>query len=94
MHRAEHEKQKARLAALKADEEEGELIRVEIVERIFFDITRTIRDGIQVLPDKLAPVVLSLTDHHSVRMAIAKEVDHILKNLAIDINDRIAFESE
>lgn len=94
LHKAEHEKQKARLATLKADEEEGDLIRVEVVERIFFDITRTVRDGIQVLPDKLASVVLALDDYHAVRSAIAKEIDHVLKSLAVDINDQIEFERD
>lgn len=74
--------EEARLARMKADEQQGELVHASEVDAILEEVVLTVRAALQQLPGQLAPALESCTDAFQRRAAIEQHVDGILLRLA------------
>jgi phage terminase Nu1 subunit (DNA packaging protein) len=74
--------EEARLARMKADEQEGLLVPAGEVDALLEDLVLTIRAALQALPGQLAPALELCTDAFQRRAAIEQHVDGILLRLA------------
>lgn len=83
--RAEREKYKARLAKLEYRERAGKLISLIEVQRVISGAAATVRDQLLSLPDRVAPVVASVTDPLQVRNLIRDEMLKALSSLPNEI---------
>jgi hypothetical protein len=76
---AEHEFHKARLAKLKADQEEGKLIDAEAIRKEIFATYRTVRDKLRMIPERLARTIAAETDPAVIHRLIQDEIDVALQ---------------
>lgn len=79
--RAAREMIQAHMASLELDKRMGKLVEVEKVRLLWFDISRTLRNSYQALPDRIAPILASTTDPDEVHKILTEEIGKILENL-------------
>ena len=79
--RAMHEALKANLANLELQKKSGRYIDAERVRSDYTNLCRMIRNGVLALPDRLAPVITTLTVEEA-HILITEECNKILENLA------------
>lgn len=80
--RQAREKEVALTARMRRLEMAGELVRVELVERLWFEVHRTLKEQLQTLAQRLAPEVMTLTDLGEVEAFIAREHNAALREIA------------
>lgn len=74
--------EEARLARMKADEQEGSLVPAGEVDQILQEIVIATRQQLQSLPGLIAPALEQCADPHARRALIEQHVDTILQRLA------------
>jgi hypothetical protein len=77
-----NELEKLLLAQIKRRKESGELIDAELVERQAFEAGRSIRDAVQAIPDRTAPLLAAESEPFQIKQILNKEIYHVLENLA------------
>tara|TARA_R110000803_G_scaffold162194_1_gene225785 strand:+ start:124 stop:744 length:621 start_codon:yes stop_codon:yes gene_type:complete len=88
--RAAKESYSAKLAQLNYEKKSGKLCRVDDVVKAAAESGRITRDSILNLADKLAPILASETDIHTIREIMTAELEAALTNLAtISLDDLI-----
>lgn len=80
--RARREAYAAKLKKLEYEEAAGILLRKDEVREAAFDVSRTIRDQLQVLPYRLGPILAVESDEFVVRARMEEEIHMALENLA------------
>lgn len=80
--RAVKEHYNARIAQLEYEEKAGKLVDADEVRRQYEDAGRKIKQGMQAIPDRVAPIVAAESDPKVVHEMISKEVEQVLKELA------------
>jgi hypothetical protein len=63
----------------------GELVEIVMVERTFTTATKVITDSLLSLPDKMAPLLASITDVRQLRELLSAEIRQTLSSLPTDI---------
>jgi hypothetical protein len=86
--RAMHEALKANLANLELQKKSGRYIDAERVRSDYTNLCRTIRNGVLSLPDRVAPVITTLTVEEA-HILLTEECNKILENLANGIRTGI-----
>ncbi|MGB0734222.1 MAG: hypothetical protein ACPGPF_10665 [Pontibacterium sp.] len=96
---ADYYAERARLTKAQADEREiknakarGDLIPIEVAERVWCDAAILLRNNLLTLPNKLSHVVAPLTDTPEISEEIKKEIIHVLESSNIDSNDYLDYE--
>ncbi len=77
-----NELEKLLMARIKRKAAEGQLIDVGVVEREAFSAGLTIREGLESIADRCAPLVAATSDQFECREILAKEINHILNGMA------------
>jgi phage terminase Nu1 subunit (DNA packaging protein) len=85
--RARKEAFAAAMAELEYEKASGKLVEAKAVQKAVFETARMIRNAIQVLPDRVSPVVASMRDAHEVRAYLQSEVDGILVDLSARLRE-------
>lgn len=73
---------KAGRESLKLRNERQEVMPVAVVDKAAFEAGRQIRDQVQSIADRCAPLVAAESDQHECRMILRREIDYILQGLA------------
>ena len=71
----------ARLAKIKFEEESGRLIPAEQAKSDAFKLSRTVRNQILALPDRISAELASMTDAHAINLKLKKEFTECLEVL-------------
>lgn len=71
----------ARLAKIKFEEESGRLIPAEQAKSDAFRLSRTVRNQILALPDRISAELASMTDAHAINLKLKKEFTECLEVL-------------
>ena len=79
--RARHERAKADLAELKAQERAGELVELEEVKRLWATLATETRDRLLGLPDRLAEELHAAETEHEVREVLRRELTEALSRV-------------
>jgi hypothetical protein len=87
--KTKHEYAKAQLAELELGERARELVRVDEVHSAIFKATRTARDLMESIPDRLAETLVGQMDPEVIRRMLSQE----LRNVA-DAMTELRFEDE
>lgn len=74
--------EQARILRLKADLEEGKLVRKEDVEAEAYEVGNQIREALLNLPTRLAPRLVGLTDEQEIEKLLIEEVTDALEALS------------
>lgn len=75
--RAVRELYQARLAKLEFDEKAGKLVPADAVRVAIFKTSRTARDMLMAIPDRVAPLVVGNTDAHDIHRILTDEVRRV-----------------
>ena len=81
--RAMHEYFKAELAKLDLGERSGELVRMSDVRDVAFRASRSARDLLDSIPDRLSEVLAGLTDPEDVRRTLTEEIQRATSELSM-----------
>lgn len=81
-HKVDHEREKARLSKLKADEQEKMLIPASDVSRYVFDVGRTIRTALQTIPIRISAELSGITEAFLIQQILEKEIEAALRKLS------------
>lgn len=73
---------KANLAELKYQEQAGQLVRADEVERVAFETGRKVRDKILSISGRLAHELAAITDPHKLEVKLQKELTAALMELS------------
>lgn len=73
--------QKVRLIRLDFQKKSGKLVEVELVKDYVFHRSRTVRNALLALPDRIASVVTSLTPAEAHNL-LTQEIEKVLENLS------------
>ena len=84
--RARNEQAKAQMAELELAVKQGKLVDAEEARLFAADLAATFRGSLEVLPDRLAPELVPLTDTEAVRAVLVESFEQVLT----DIADKIA----
>ena len=80
--RAKKEKYLAALRKLEFEEKSGKLISADEVEREYFSIARTVRDGILNLPARISAILAAELDVDKVNSILTDEILQVLEALS------------
>ena len=69
----------ARLIRQKFEEREGVLVHTDEVRAVAFRVCRNVRDGLLMIPRRVAGRIVTLTDRKKVEAIIDKEIRDVLK---------------
>jgi len=84
--RIESYEQRARMARLKADEKQGQLVDRKIVESEIFELLRGLRDNLLTIPDRLSHELSGLTDSHAIHTRLTAEIRQVLGDATREIS--------
>lgn len=79
--RARREAYAAKLKKLEFEELDGKLLRKKDVQKATFEISRTIRDSLLLLPHRLGPILAAESDTFTVQIRMEAEIRETLENL-------------
>jgi hypothetical protein len=79
--RANKELFEALLKKLEYEERSGKLVEIAKMEVDAFTAARVARDKLLAIPDRLAPVLVGITDIHEIKEVLRKEILTTLQNL-------------
>ncbi len=82
--------QQARLAKIKADEHDGLLVDAEEIERERFEIARTTRDRLMILPDRVAAQLVAMESEREIAVFLQEEIRQALSSLCDDLREEFA----
>lgn len=84
---------KAKQAQLDYEKSLGKVVDLELAMSLFMDIAERVKAGCRAMPDRLCPMFegMSAADMH---MAMTTEIEHILTQLAEDIESKMLEEAE
>ncbi len=68
----------------------GALLPREEVERVFFESGRSIRDTLQSIPDRIAPLVAAEMDLHRCTQILKSEIHNILESMSNAFGVRVS----
>lgn len=71
----------ALLKKLEYEEKSGKLVELSRMEVEAFTAARIARDRLLLIPDKVAPVLIGVTDIHEIKEVLRKEIITSLQNL-------------
>lgn len=80
--RAQHESVKTRLAELELAKEEGRLLDAEAVQREIFDCVRTLRERLQIIPNRLSGILACEQDEDKIHRILEDTIKQELADLA------------
>ena len=72
----------ARLAKLEYEEKTGKLVNAEDVKARAFKMAREARDAMLTLPDRLAPILASLTDVQEIHRVMREDIERTCADIA------------
>jgi len=72
----------ARKAEIEVRKLEGALLERHEVERTWFEKARLIRDGLLNIPDRVSPLLASISDPHKVHQLLDSELRKALNDIA------------
>jgi len=67
---------------LKLEELRGTLVKVDAIEKVFFDFSRTIRNGFQNIADRVIDQILSSPSRNEAHIFLQAEIDQVLQSLS------------
>lgn len=67
---------------LKAAEMQGELVRADAIEKVFYDFARSVRNGFQNIADRVIDPLLTAPSRNEAHILLQKEIDSVLQALA------------
>ena len=79
--RIKTELQRSRLLSIRVKQETGEWIKRAAVEKALFTLSRTTRDQLLTIPDRLASVLATLLDAKSIHEVLSREIRQVLEAL-------------
>jgi len=74
-------------AALKNAEMRGELVRAEEIYRELYTLTRTARNGLLTIADRISVEVAAESDHHTVHEMIENEVETVMAEMLETVDE-------
>lgn len=80
--RRQHIGIQARLAQLDLDERTGLLVRANQVRAEAFAMARAVRNAMLLIPNRVAPLLASETDAHTIRQMLTHEITNALEALS------------
>jgi len=80
--RAKRERYLAALAKLEYDEKSGKLASAEVIRGVIFNTARSARDMFMAVPDRVAPLIVGLTEQHEIHRILTDEVRRICLEVA------------
>lgn len=83
--RLEREQSEASTAAIRLAELRGELIRVELAKRMWFNIAARVKEPLKNLPPRMAPLLAPETDPARIELLLDAEIHQIFVDLAAGI---------
>lgn len=87
--RARKESALARMAELRLEQATGKLVERDAVEFVLADHAATLRGLLENLPDRLAPVLLPLRNHESIRQLLDEAFFQLQHDLADNLERRM-----
>ena len=70
------------LKQLKVEEARGGLVKVETIERVFFDFSRMIRNNFQSISDRVIDQILSSQSLNEAHILLQTEIDQVLESIS------------
>lgn len=67
---------------LKLEEARGSLVKVDVIEKVFFDFSRMIRNNFQGISDRIIDQVLSSPSRNEAHILLQGEIDQVLQSLS------------
>ena len=80
--RSRREHIEAELKQIELDERRGRLVVAAEVVAVVSDAATTLRAQLESLPDRLAPMLATVTDEQQIRAALADEVEMVLAGMS------------
>ena len=78
---AENKKHEAAMRKLRLEEKQGQLVKIEDVERAAFNLARQVRDGILNIPDRIDSMLAMESDSRKINTVLTKELRQALEVL-------------
>lgn len=72
----------ATLLKLKAEEEDGRLVRIDVIENAFFEHARIIRDNFSSLSDRIIDSIVSAGTRNEAHIVLQKEINQVLEGVS------------
>ena len=85
--RSRREHIEAELKQIELDEKRGRLVVAAEVVAVVADVSTTLRAQLESLPDRLAPMLATVTDEQQIRAMLADEVEMVLSGMADRFNE-------
>ena len=85
--RSRREHIEAELKQIELDERRGRLVVAAEVVAVVSDAATTLRAQLESLPDRLAPMLATVTDEQQIRAALADEVEMVLAGMSERFNE-------
>lgn len=82
--RAVRENYQARLAKLNYEEKLGRLVEAEQVKKQAFDLARTLRNSLLVVPDRISHELAAETDSNRVHLKLTQAIIEVLEQVSSD----------
>jgi len=80
--RSRREHIEAELKQIELDEKRGRLVVASEVVAVVADASTTLRAQLESMPDRLAPMLATVTDEQHIRAVLADEVEMVLSGMA------------
>lgn len=85
--RSRREHIEAELKQIELDEKRGRLVVAAEVVAVVADASTTLRAQLESMPDRLAPMLATVTDEQQIRAVLADEVEMVLSGMADRFNE-------
>ena len=85
--RSRREHIEAELKQIELDEKRGRLVVAAEVVAVVADVSTTLRAQLESMPDRLAPMLATVTDEQQIRAVLADEVEMVLSGMADRFNE-------
>lgn len=85
--RSRREHIEAELKQIELDEKRGRLVVASEVVAVVADASTTLRAQLESMPDRLAPMLATVTDEQQIRAVLADEVEMVLSGMADRFNE-------
>ena len=72
----------ATLLKLKSEEEDGMLVRIDVIENAFFEYARIIRDNFSSLSDRIIDQIVSAGTRNEAHIVLQKEINQVLEGVS------------
>lgn len=87
--KARNELAKAEIAEMERDKMRGTLVDADEVKRFASNLGATFRGALEILPDRIAPELVPLSDADAIRAVLVDAFEQILSDLSIKIEKGI-----